>query len=115
MDPAVARQLLTGLRKRKQLELRSETVNQLFSMGCGFTKFLTHVFIKLSCEEMLRARLVCSTWKRFIEEHVWFRYRSILWILKEFPEIKVSILYHNQNQKLFLRQTRGKPVIFLVP
>jgi hypothetical protein len=98
MDPAVARKLLTGLRKRKQLELRSETVNQLFSMGCGFTKFLTDVFLKLSFEEMLRARLVCSTWKRFVEEHVWFRHRSIVWILKEFPEIKVSILFSNHNQ-----------------
>ena len=92
MDPGVARKLLTGIKKRKELESRTETVHRLFFMGCGFTRFLTEIFLKLSFEEMLSARLVCSTWKTFIEEHVWFRHHSIVWILREFPEIKVRLL-----------------------
>merc|ERR1719500_1588202 len=90
MDPAVARRLLAGLRKKKELEKKTETVHRLFFLGCGFTEFLTEIFLSLTFEEMLRARLVCSTWKRFIEEQVWFRHRSIVWILKEFPEIKAD-------------------------
>ena len=90
MDPAVVKKLLINLKKRKQLEVKTETINKLFFLGCGFTKFLTEMFLKLTFEEMLSARLVSSTWKKFIDEHVWWRHRSIVWILKEFPEIKVS-------------------------
>ena len=86
----MVKKLLLNLKQRKQLEVQSQTVNRLFYLGCGFTKFLTEMFLKLSFEEMLRARMVSSTWKRFIDEHVWWRHRSIIWILKEFPEIKVS-------------------------
>ena len=92
MDPAVAKKLIMKLKQRKLLEAETQTVNKLFSMGCGFTKFLTEMLLKLNFEEMLSARLVCSTWKRFIDEHVWWRHRSIVWILREFPEIKVSII-----------------------
>ena len=91
MDPAVARRLIQGLKKKKELELKGGgRLNKLFSMGCGFTDFLTNVFLALSFDDLLKARLVCSTWKRFIEEHVWFRHSSIVWILHEFPEIKVT-------------------------
>merc|ERR1719397_460120 len=36
---------------------------------------------------MLSARLVCTKWKEFIDNQVWYEHPSIVWLLQQFPEI----------------------------
>merc|ERR1719397_720888 len=36
---------------------------------------------------MLSARLVCTKWKEFIDDQVWYEHPSIVWLLQQFPEI----------------------------
>merc|ERR1712130_893061 len=36
---------------------------------------------------MLSARLVCTKWKEFIDNQVWYKHPSIVWLLQQFPEI----------------------------
>ena len=93
MDPEVARRLLRGLKEKKELMKRTQSFHLLFFKGFGFNQFLIDIFLLLSFEEMLSARLVCSTWKNFIDEYVWFKHRSIVWLLHQFPEIKVHVIF----------------------
>jgi len=74
---------------RELVKLRAGecSVQKLFSMGCGFTGFLRQMFCHLSFEEMLSARLVCTKWKEFIDNQVWYEHPSIVWLLQQFPEI----------------------------
>ena len=56
--------------KKKELDLERKSLKQLFYMGCGFTEFLTQVFIFLDFSDVQNCRLVCSKWKEFVDEFV---------------------------------------------
>merc|ERR1712080_74765 len=90
MEVGVVKQLLETRRKLLQLQRRNSAIQTLFDMGCGFTEFLTQIFLHLSFEEMLTARQVCTRWKNFIDTQVWHHHPSITWLLNEFPEIQVK-------------------------
>merc|ERR1739845_6130 len=76
------------------------SIQRLFDKGCGFTEFLTKIFLSLPFEEMLKMRCVCKKWKDFIETYVWMKHKSITWLLKEFPEIQ-----RNQKSSVSLSGT----------
>ena len=67
-------QTIIDFKRKLELEAEARSIKQLFNMGCGFTDFLQHVFFYLNLEEVQQCRLVCSTWRDFIDEYVWLRH-----------------------------------------
>jgi len=72
------------MRLAKIEEMRPRpSLSMFFDMGCGFTEFLSNVFAHLPLPQVLQCRLVCSTWRDFIDMEVVERHpdtvRERLW------------------------------------
>jgi len=81
---AQLQETIEKMRQAKLEEMRPRAgLAMLFDMGCGFTEFLSNVFAHLPLPQVLQCRLVCSTWRDFIDMEVVERHpdtvRERLW------------------------------------
>jgi len=68
---AKLQETIEKMRQAKLEEMRARAgLPMLFDMGCGFTEFLSNVFAHLPLPQVLQCRLVCSTWRDFIDTEV---------------------------------------------
>lgn len=85
-------QTIVDLKRKLELEAEARSIKQLFHMGCGFTDFLSQMFFHLDLEEVEQCRLVCSTWKDFVDEFVWLRHP----LVKNFERWTQGFVEHEQ-------------------
>jgi len=76
---AKLQETIERMRQAKLEEMRPRAgLPMLFEMGCGFTEFLSNVFAHLPLPQVLQCRLVCSTWRDFIDMEVVERHPDTL-------------------------------------
>jgi len=63
--------------RRARFEEQQPKLQSLFFMGCGFIEFLENIFSYLPLDQVLICRLVCKTWKEFIDSEVMDRHPDV--------------------------------------
>ena len=110
-------QTIIDLKRKLELEAEARSIKQLFHMGCGFTDFLSQMFFHLDLEEVQQCRLVCSTWKDFVDEFVWLKHP----LVKSFEGFveheqvycggEIGIITSDQN-RIFCAKKTGSVLVF---